>query len=150
MKTRDRHPGYPTNRRFQTLDGEPLKSAWLFECVANARGWPCFRGKPDPPATTQAAEALCTAMPELRDLWGEFQQQGFVQDCPDQLSPDRALMERHARVVRDSGELFTQHPTYWGESLRKAGAGILDGKPTAAFRCRRWHSATKKSKPRTI
>jgi hypothetical protein len=100
---------------------EPLKSAWFLECVAAVSGWVFFRGKADPPATTLAAEKVCTAMPELRGVWEEFQKRGFVQNCPGQLVPDRALLERHADVIRNSGELFAKHPTYWAGLFRRLG-----------------------------
>ena len=37
-------------------------------------------------------------MPELGGIWEEFQKRGLIRDCPDQLSPAPALLERHAAV----------------------------------------------------
>ncbi len=39
--------------------------------------------------------------------WGEFHQ------YPENLGRERALLERHARIVLESKELFDVHPTYW-------------------------------------
>jgi hypothetical protein len=121
--------------RFQTLrgladefvgvlsqaQGEAVKSAWFLQCVADSRGWLFFRGKADPPATTAVAERLCTVMPELRGVWQEVQKRGFVKNCPGQLEPERGLLEHHAVVIRNSGDLFAKHSTYWADMFRRLG-----------------------------
>ena len=121
--------------RFQTLaplaltfletlsqaENDPLKSAWFLTFVAETGRWALFRKKSDPPGSTRCAEALCAAMPELGGIWAEFQKRGLIRDCPDQLSPDPALLERHATVIRRSGELFTEHPTHWLRLFGKLG-----------------------------
>jgi hypothetical protein len=64
---------------------------------------------------------LSATWPELHRLWAEFEQRGSDHDCPVHLAPDQALLERHARVIRNSGELFTRHPTYWNGLFGKLG-----------------------------
>ncbi len=98
---------------------EPMKSAWFLECVENARRWAMFRRKTDPPGTTAASEKACAAMPELRGFWAEFQARGFVKELPDFLAPEAVLLERHASVIRNSGDLFTRHSTYWADLFDK-------------------------------
>ena len=112
-------------RTLGQAENEPLKSAWFLECVADARRWAFFRGKAERPDTTLVPEELGDAMPELRSLWAEFQARGFVRDCPEELAPDRTLLERHAQVVRRSGELFAKHPTYWADRFAKLGLSAL-------------------------
>lgn len=99
----------------------PVKSAWFLECVKDSRNWALFRGTSDSPATTRFTESMLAAMPQLRGLWEEFQKRGMVQDRPGCLEPDRCLIERHARVIRNAGRLFTDHPTYWGDLFRNLG-----------------------------
>lgn len=102
-----------------SAEHEPLKSAWFLECVEDARGWSMFRRKTDPLGTTMASEKVFAAMPELRSLWAEFQKRGFVKELPDFLAPEPSVLERHAAVIRNSGDLFTRHPTYWADLLEK-------------------------------
>lgn len=94
--------------------GEPIKSAWFLECVETAKRWALFRGATEPPA----GERLCAAMPELSGVWKEFEARGMVKARPALLEPDRDLIEYHADVIRNAGELFTANPTYWGRMLR--------------------------------
>jgi len=98
---------------------DPVKSAWFLECVAEARTWVFFRGRDDPPGSTRMAEEMNNAMPQLRGLWADFQERGFVQDCPSALAPDAALIARHANVILNSGDLFAKTPTYWSDLLEK-------------------------------
>ena len=46
---------------------------------------------------------------------------GFVKELPEFLTPETAVIERHARVIRDSGDLFMRHPTYWADLFEKLG-----------------------------
>ena len=111
---------------------EPLKSAWFLECVQDARHWAFFRGKADPPGTTATSEALCAAMPNLRSVWAELQQRGFVRDCPDPLAPAPSLIERHAAVICGSSGLLAEHPTYWLKLFGRLGMAELANRAAAA------------------
>jgi len=132
--------------RFQTLaawalafletlrraENNPLKSAWFLTCVADTGRWALFRRKSDPPDCTRLAESICAAMPELRGVWTELEKLGMVGDYPDQLSPDHALLERHATVVGRSGALFAEHPTYWLKLFSKLGLAAAANHAAAA------------------
>jgi len=99
----------------------PLQSAWYLEIVADGRNWPFFRRKACPAAPTQAVEEVLAAHPDLGGLWAEFEKRGFVRDCPEELSPEAAQLQRHAEVIRRSGGLFQQHPTYWAKVFGQLG-----------------------------
>ena len=98
-----------------------LQSAWYLEIVGDGRNWPFFRRKACPAASTRPVEGLLAAHPDLGRLWAEFEKRGFVRDCSEELSPDAAQLQRHAEVIRRSGELFQQHPTYWTKVFGQLG-----------------------------
>lgn len=100
---------------------DPLQSAWYLEIVGDGRNWPFFRRKACLAAPTRPVEGLLAAHPELGGLWAEFEKRGFVRDCPEELSPDAAQLQRHAEVIRRSGGLFQQHPTYWARVFGQLG-----------------------------
>lgn len=100
---------------------DPLQSAWYLEIVGDGRHWPFLRREACPAEPSRAEEALFTAHPDLGGLWAEFKLRGFVRDCPAELSPDAAQLQRHAEVIRRSGGLFQQHPTYWAKVFGQLG-----------------------------
>jgi len=105
-----------------TARGEPLKSAWFLELVGHASSWLFFKGTAGPPSAERVfVEQQIQAMPGLVGVWEELQRRGTVQEYPAQLTPEPALLEHHASVIRSSGELFTKHPTYWAGLFGKLG-----------------------------
>ena len=105
-----------------TARGEPVKSARFLELVGHASSWLFFKAAAQPPSAERVfAEQQIQAMPSLAGVWEELQRRGAVQECPAQLTPEPALLAYHASVIRSSGELFTKHPTYWGDLFRKLG-----------------------------
>jgi hypothetical protein len=105
-----------------TARGQPLKSAWFLELVANASSWLFFKGAAGPPSAERVyVEQQIQAVPGAAGIWEELQRRGAVQESPAQFMPEPALLEYHASVIHSSGELFTKHPTYWSDLFRKLG-----------------------------
>ncbi|MCC7375196.1 MAG: hypothetical protein IT581_11135 [Verrucomicrobiales bacterium] len=93
----------------------PVRSAWLLECLANARRWVLFRPSAAVPdaAAMPELEGMCARFPMLRGIWNRLQSGGFVRELPNVLQPERLELKRLAAVIRSAGELFSAHPTYW-------------------------------------
>jgi hypothetical protein len=107
-----------------TARGEALKSAWFLELVGYPSRWLFFKATAKPPSAERVlVEQQIQALPGLASIWEELQRRGAVQEYPAQLRPEPALLEYHASVIRSSGELFTEHPTYWGDLFRNLGLG---------------------------
>ena len=133
--------------RFRTLAGwateflaglkasrdQPMRSAWFLECVARAKRWAHFRGAKDDSGNSRVRERMFASHPPLKELWAEFVQRGMVQELPDSVQPGIVDLERHAEVIRHSGALFEEHPTYWGRLFHELGlaAGEPGGSRTA-------------------
>ena len=105
-----------------TARGEPLKSAWFLELVEQASSCLFFKGTAGPPSAERVfVEQQIKALPGMVGVLEELKRRGAVQECPAQLMPEPSLLEYHASVIRSSGQLFTNHPTYWGDLFRKLG-----------------------------
>jgi hypothetical protein len=89
--------------------------------MRDARGWIFLQGNADHSATNSEVAGLCAAMPQLQEVWGELQARGYVQERPTVLAPEKSLLERHANVIRNSGDLFAKQPTYWADLFGKLG-----------------------------
>jgi len=103
--------------------GEPVKSAWFLELIQQASKWIFFKPAAKESATRVFLDQQIQAMPGLAGVWEELQQRNPSLEYPIQLAPEPAQIEYHADVVRTSGALFAEHPTYWADRFRKVGLG---------------------------
>lgn len=109
---------------------QPTRSAWFLACVAQANHWVLFHGAKDASGVSQAPQPVCAAVPSMGEVWTELARRGMVQPLPRELRPGTIDLARHAEVVRRSGALFEEHPTYWQRLF--LDLGLSTGEPGRA------------------
>jgi hypothetical protein len=98
--------------------GEPIRSAWYLTLIDEAAKWPFYEPPAEPSAERIRVERQMRELPGLGDVWDDMQRR-FTEKYPPQLLPERALLEYHAGMIRHSGGLFAEYPTYWRDLFRK-------------------------------
>lgn len=109
---------------------QPTRSAWFLACVAQAGHWVLFHDAMEDSGASLANKRVCATVPSMGEIWTELARRGMVQPLPRALRPGAIELARHAEVLRRSGSLFEEHPTYWQRIFHDLG--LSEGEPGQA------------------